>query len=553
MADGDCLSVEVLGRFSVMQSMVTMLPNELSMLDFVCQGMQDIGGVKKVTYHLFDKQDTKLNEIENPPDTLIQVLTIKHKDTEFGVLNFELSNSYTFQLYLPFISNFVTMLGVIFDQQLQRRLKENLMKDLERRVQERTKELQEKETDLRITLNSIGDAVISTDLHGLIRRMNPVAEQLTGWSATEANGRLLTDVFTIYDPENMTQVLNPVKTVLMTGQTIEVDSDTILIARNRTQYQIADSIAPIRDDSNINGVVLIFRDVTESFRTAEALKQKSEELDNFFELTPNLLSIIKKDGGIIRANKAWTRILGYGVEELYTLELQSFIHPEDKKSLVDSIELLQVQDVVVFVNRCRNKENTYQWIEWHWTLVGDKIFSVAHDITARKQAEFELKSSLHEKEILLQELYHRTRNNMQVITSILDMQAMMVEDTSTIGILEDAQNRIRAMGLVQKKLYESKNLSRINMGEYLKELACLIQSSSNIPESQVVFRFETEEVWLLIDFAVPCGLVINELLTNSFKYAFPNHRQGLCSPWLHRTTGFERNLVTSRLPPSHPR
>jgi PAS domain-containing protein len=177
----------VLGRFSVMQSMVTMLPNELSMLDFVCQGMQDIGGVKKVTYHLFDKQDTKLNEIEYPPDTLIQVFTIKHKDTEFGVLNFELSNSYTFQLYLPFISNFVTMLGVIFDQQLQRRLKENLMKDLERRVQERTRELQEKETDLRITLNSIGDAVISTDLHGFIRRMNPVAEQLTGWSATEAN------------------------------------------------------------------------------------------------------------------------------------------------------------------------------------------------------------------------------------------------------------------------------------------------------------------------------------------------------------------------------
>ncbi len=139
--------------------------------------------------------------------------------------------------------------------------------------------LQASEENLRITLNSIGDAVISTDVNGDVDRMNPVAEKLTGWKIQQAKGKPLNEIFNIIDARTRKQAFNPVNRVLETGKVLGLANHTILISRDQKEYQVADSAAPIRDDhGNIAGVVLVFRDVTEEYQLQEKLKIKTKAL-----------------------------------------------------------------------------------------------------------------------------------------------------------------------------------------------------------------------------------------------------------------------------------
>ena len=144
---------------------------------------------------------------------------------------------------------------------------------------QREKQLRESEENLRITLNSIGDAVISTDTEGAIIRMNPVAENLCGWSTGEAKGKALTEVFHIVHAETGEKVENPVAKVLETGSIVGLANHTMLISREGTEYQIADSAAPIIDDNgHTTGVVLVFRDVTEEYQKDRQLQERVREL-----------------------------------------------------------------------------------------------------------------------------------------------------------------------------------------------------------------------------------------------------------------------------------
>lgn len=138
----------------------------------------------------------------------------------------------------------------------------------------------------------------------------------------------------------------------------------------------------------------------------------------------------------------------------------------------------------------------------------------------------ELKRALDEKEILLRELYHRTKNNMQVIQSILGLHAAKSNNEDVTNVFIDTSNRIQAMALVHQKLYQSKDLSRIDIEEYLKELIEIIMQSYDIAPNRISFEFDIERLFVLIDTAIPCGLLITELISNALKHAFPNERSG---------------------------
>jgi len=141
--------------------------------------------------------------------------------------------------------------------------------------------LREREQNLEITLNSIGDAVIATDAKGLVTRMNPVAEQLTGWSFIEAQGQALKNIFPVINATSRESVENPIDKVINNGQTVSFSNHTVLIARDGTEYHIADSGAPIRnDDGHIVGMVLVFNDVTERKCSEEAIRRSEKRLAN---------------------------------------------------------------------------------------------------------------------------------------------------------------------------------------------------------------------------------------------------------------------------------
>ncbi|WP_341738963.1 PAS domain S-box protein [Microcoleus sp. CAWBG640] len=158
---------------------------------------------------------------------------------------------------------------------------------------------------------------------------------------------------------------------------------------------------------------------------------------------------------------------------------------------------------------------------------GEKFLqAVVRDITDRKRDEDQIKASLAEKEVLLQEIHHRVKNNLQVISSLLKLQSRYIQDSHVTEMLKESQNRVRSMALVHEQLYQSKDLSKIDFADYIHNLAQNLFQAYEINAKGIKLQTKIAPCFMNIDTAVPCGLIINEFVTNSLKYAFPEQPQG---------------------------
>lgn len=177
----------------------------------------------------------------------------------------------------------------------------------------------------------------------------------------------------------------------------------------------------------------------------------------------------------------------------------------------------------------KNKEH---WLELFINAIKDvdgnvsEISMVAHDITEKKKAEQEIVDSLKEKEVLLKEIHHRVKNNLQVISSILNLQSSFVHDEKILDVLQESRNRIRSMAIIHENLYRTTNFSSINFTSYILNLATNLVASYRISESKVELKYDMDQLDLVLDQAIPCGLLVNELITNAIKYAFPDENKG---------------------------
>ena len=176
------------------------------------------------------------------------------------------------------------------------------------------------------------------------------------------------------------------------------------------------------------------------------------------------------------------------------------------------------------------KDGEARWVEYSAARMnyGGRlaVIGTVIDITDRKKNEEHIQESLREKEVLLKEVHHRVKNNMQVISSLLNLQASRIEDPAVKEALRDSQSRVRAMAIIHESLYQSDDMSEINLKPYLRKLAANLFRTYNTSSANITLKMDAEDVFLDIDQAIPCGLVLNELLSNSLKYAFPEDRQG---------------------------
>jgi two-component sensor histidine kinase/HAMP domain-containing protein len=148
------------------------------------------------------------------------------------------------------------------------------------------------------------------------------------------------------------------------------------------------------------------------------------------------------------------------------------------------------------------------------------------EVTERKKAENQIKASLHEKEVLLQEVHHRVKNNMQIISSLFNLQSGHIKDKQASEIFKSSQNRIRSMALIHERFYQSEDMARVDFAEYAQNLTGHLFSSHGINPGAVKLNLKIKDAFLDLNTAIPCGLIINELVSNSLKHAFPGNKKG---------------------------
>ncbi len=226
------------------------------------------------------------------------------------------------------------------------------------------------------------------------------------------------------------------------------------------------------------------------------------------------------------------------------------VHPDDRDRLYEK-SLSSVDQNMANDNEFRVvlPDGTIRWMQSKFQVFYDetaqpvRMIGIDLDITERKLAETKLKGSLREKEVLLQEIHHRVKNNLQVIYSLLDLQSQHIDDQATLDIFLESQNRVRSMALVHEKLYQSEDFATLNFSEYIRNLIDYLFQVYQVNTNCITLEIEVEEVTLNIDTAIPCGLIINELVSNALKYAFPKITMGTIKVALYSNLNNQLTLI----------
>ncbi|OHB26600.1 MAG: hypothetical protein A2X84_10925 [Desulfuromonadaceae bacterium GWC2_58_13] len=265
--------------------------------------------------------------------------------------------------------------------------------------QQANRALREREENLSVTLDSIGDAVIVTDARGRVTRLNPVAEQLTGWPMTEAAGRDLLEIFPIVNAHTGAAAEDPVHTVLTTGKIVGLANHTVLISRNGTRYQIADSAAPIlAGDLTVQGVILVFRDVTEEYALNQALKESEERFRAMFDNAPLLVALANREGDMVFVNEQWTESTGFSAVELLGQDIGSMMTGKGKERFQTEFNAIVDGQKTIgrFDTNCTTRHGLPLAVDLSLAALTDEdgrvkhVLSMAKDVTERRIQEKKL-------------------------------------------------------------------------------------------------------------------------------------------------------------------
>jgi PAS domain S-box-containing protein len=267
--------------------------------------------------------------------------------------------------------------------------------------------------------------------------------------------------------------------------------------------------------------------------------------------TRDCISITDLNDNILFVNDAFLKTYGYTEEELIgrhiSLVRSQHVSPELAAQVVPGTLAGGWYGEVLN----RRSDGTEFPVElWSSPVRNDEgepvaLVGVARDITERKRAEEHIKTSLREKEVLLKEIHHRVKNNLQVISSLLSLQAEYLKDEAMVKIFRESQNRVKSMALIHEKIYQSRNLAEVDFGEYLRELATQLFRSYGIGTHGIFMNIKVDKVVLGVDRAIPCGIIVNELVSNALKYAFPEKAGGRVDITLH-TNGEGEIVLTVR-------
>ena len=383
-----------------------------------------------------------------------------------------------------------------------------------------------------IIIEGMGDCVIVLDAKGHVIDVNPAAQQLIG--NADCIGQPIKHVWPSWTHIKGSE-----------GQEAEM-SEEIVVGPQDNQRVFDVRVSPLIDwRGNLVSQIVVLRDITVRKRAEELLFESEEKFRTIFENASDEIVYMDRNGTIIDINKKET-LFGYDPEEIIgknftELDFVGLDMREMGSLFKDVVMKGDTSPVTMMELEFNHKNGRRVFAEVSTRVIKKKgeveaILGIVRDVTERKKAEEKIKLSLKEKEVLLREIHHRVKNNLQIVSSLLSLQSQYIRDNLCADMLKESQNRIRSMALIHEKLYQSEDLASINADEYIRTLVHGLHRSYAARTDQITVTINVEDISLRVDTAIPCGLIINELVSNSLKHAFPR-RKGEIKVILHSLNG----------------
>lgn len=380
---------------------------------------------------------------------------------------------------------------------------------------------------LRHLIDKSGEAVQVTSEEGIMLYINQTGAERLGQSVEHLLGQYVGEVEKMFvdkkDWDEHVQDLKDNGPMIIEGRHQRKDGSIFPIEANAFYSQ--------QDDKGY--VIAFIRDITERKRMMQAMQDQHQFIRQIIDTVPNLIFVKNQKGQFIMVNEAVAKIFGKSVDEI-ELKYNDEIHPvkeeievfnESEKKVIEFMKPFSLEEQFTLAN---GEIKTYFTTKVPLERADGTIdiLGVSTDITEQKITENQIKQSLSEKTTLLGEIHHRVKNNLTVIFGLLEMQIIQSNDENVIQILRESQGRIRSMSMIHEMLYKTTNLESINVSQYIEDLSRNIYKTYHRFENVQLEITAQETILLPLNKMIPCGLLVNEILTNAYKYAFEGKTNG---------------------------
>ena len=401
-------------------------------------------------------------------------------------------------------------------------------------------EILDKQSQLTTIINTTSDVIFSLDKDYNVVQYNNVLKEI----AERRAGKEIKSGMNFFDflpPEKHKELKQTYDSALGGKNVVAVE--TWFHPKTKLMRVYEANYNPIIIDNKITGISIFSRDVTEQKEIEQKMILAQSQLTAIINNTADIVVSIDKNYNVVQFNQ----LLFDMVKHRNGIELKTGVsvfdtmddkHHDDIKNIYERVftegkGLVAVEMFTSGGSKKRYFESNYNPIKHDNETVGIAIFS--RDITEKIESETELRDMVKEKEVLLKEVHHRVKNNLQVISSILNLQTSYLKDKETADLLKECQNRIKTMAYIHESLYQTKDFLHINFSEYIINLVKNLFYSYDANQQKIKTIFDVDTIFLNLDTSIPCGLIVNELVSNALKYAFTDGSGGCVTIKIKKT------------------
>lgn len=337
-------------------------------------------------------------------------------------------------------------------------------------------------------------------------------------------------------PDSAEQAEREIRASVDSGKPFKAEFE-LLLPNGQTRLIRTRALIVSDEQNQSRHMIGINLDITEAKHAENALRSSDKLFRSILENAPIGMALVSLEGRWVETNAALSKIVGYSKQELQNLTFQDITHPDDLTSDLNYVEQLLGDAITSYQMQkryiCKNGEIV--WVSLAASLMRNEhgapeyFIAQIEDLTELRAREICLHDALLEKETLLKEVYHRVKNNLQVITSMFNLQTRILPEGQTREVMAKAAGRVYAMSLVHEKLYQSNSLASIGLHDYIGDLCKHFSQATAIDERGISFQLLLEPMEVELETAVPLGLILNELISNSLKHAFNQHQSGRIS------------------------